>query len=577
VAPSSLKTVGKRLFLPHRLRQLFAALNTYYERNHCTPSFRTVSYLHRIREYISSREASLTSASLVPLTEHTLPPAKYEFATVCENWARSYNLDIFNDLAEPFQTQPAPLVPVHQGGAEVPVHQGKFEPVQQAIDESSYNPPQQEHASNLPNLPALEGSHQPLSIEAAQPLTTAIEPTADLDLVSRDRTPETSAALIQLPPTPPSHEVTLHNVPLEAESKEITLADASPKVPQFYSARDPSAQSASESSQPDHSDISSNELDQAFGTLNIMSPGNPPAQPERLPEFNAAMADELQRLGAEMDQMRSERYAESLEVQNLRAIQAANAQALQHAEANFREESLCRKELEDAATAKPRISAQPLSGLASFRHAPSKGKLPDIGKAGPSNWNQAQQAAAPTYQTAPHRTGIYPNQFSTWQPPDLSSNPFLRAPCQPQWAAPPAAPPAAPHAAPPARPPNADFLTEISQLQVLFAKNQHAVNEQILGTLATQAAAPASRSVTALKASDIGMFEPTAQPDADAAIVFLDNIRDAVKQYSEERVMRTMKRCCTNAVALNWLTGLNEADRDCHGSVSWPGWQPSFL
>jgi hypothetical protein len=90
MAPSSSKMVGKRLFLPHRLRQLFAALNTYYERNHCTPSFHTVSYLHRIREYISSREASLTSASLVPLTEHTLPPAEYEFATVCENWASSF-------------------------------------------------------------------------------------------------------------------------------------------------------------------------------------------------------------------------------------------------------------------------------------------------------------------------------------------------------------------------------------------------------------------------------------------------------------------------------------------------------
>jgi hypothetical protein len=80
-----------------------------------------------------------------------------------------------------------------------------------------------------------------------------------------------------------------------------------------------------------------------------MFPGNPPAQHERQPEYNAAMADELQRLRAEMDQLRSALHTESMGLQNLRAMQVANVEALQRAEANFVEESRRRKELEDAA------------------------------------------------------------------------------------------------------------------------------------------------------------------------------------------------------------------------------------
>jgi hypothetical protein len=68
------------------------------------------------------------------------------------------------------------------------------------------------------------------------------------------------------------------------------------------------------------------------------------------------------------------------------------------------------------------------------------------------------------------------------------------------------------------------------------------------------------RQLPALKASDIGLFEPAAQPDAAAAILFIDNFNDAVKQYGEERVLLVMKRCCNNAVALSWLTSLSEDD-----------------
>jgi hypothetical protein len=71
----------------------------------------------------------------------------------------------------------------------------------------------------------------------------------------------------------------------------------------------------------------------------------------------------------------------------------------------------------------------------------------------------------------------------------------------------------------------------------------------------------APRAPLTLKATNIGMFEPTGMPDAAAAILFIDNFNDAVKQYGEDRVLLIMKRCCNNAIALSWLTSLSEADR----------------
>jgi hypothetical protein len=108
--------------------------------------------------------------------------------------------------------------------------------------------------------------------------------------------------------------------------------------------------------------------------------------------------------------------------------------------------------------------------------------------------------------------------------------------------------------------PNTDLLAELARLQTLFTANQHAVNEQLLNRLpVTQ---NAGRYLPALKASDIGLFEPAAQPNTSAAILFIDNFNDAVKQYGEDRVLLIMKRCCGNAVALSWLTSLSEDDRN---------------
>jgi hypothetical protein len=97
---------------------------------------------------------------------------------------------------------------------------------------------------------------------------------------------------------------------------------------------------------------------------------------------------------------------------------------------------------------------------------------------------------------------------------------------------------------------------------VLFASNQHSVNEQILHRLAPNA----GRHLPALKTSDIDLFEPVAQPDAAAAILFIDTFNDAVRQYGEDRVLLIMKRCCNNAVALSCLTSVSEDD--CNGLIT---------
>jgi hypothetical protein len=161
-----------------------------------------------------------------------------------------------------------------------------------------------------------------------------------------------------------------------------------------------------------------------------------------------------------------------------------------------------------------------------------------------------QQPPAPAYQPS----GLYPaTQFSTYQPPDLASNPFLRVPGQPQYTV------------PPAIATRAVLLTEISQLQVLFARNQHAVNQQILDRLTAPAhavAAQGPRPLPCIKASDVGMFNPTSVPEAAAAILFIDKIHDAVKQYGEDRTLLVLKRCCNNDIASSWLTGLDAQDWD---------------
>jgi hypothetical protein len=168
---------------------------------------------------------------------------------------------------------------------------------------------------------------------------------------------------------------------------------------------------------------------------------------------------------------------------------------------------------------------------------------------GPSNWQNSQQP--PDFQqpavanpSQPYYSA--PNFTSRPLVPDPASNPFLRVAGQQQWIPPPQ--------------PNSDLLTELTKLQALFAHNQHTVNEQILAKL--DSPAPTTGSSGALKVADIGTFEVIDMPDPANAILFIDNIRDAVKQYGEARTLLAIKRCCNNAVSQGWLTSLDEKDRD---------------
>jgi hypothetical protein len=493
VAPPSTKTVAKRLFLPHRLRQLFSSLSSYYERTNTVPSLRIGSYLHRLGAYISSREASLTSASLVPLTEGNLSTTEFDFTVACEDWARSYNLDIFNDLVAPFQTRPAPSVPVHQGEAELPLHQGNpgplqvpapLAPVQQAgevipvqqgnlVPSGQVGPPepaQPDRLAILQDLPALEASIPPLSI--GPPLETlAIEPSSELDLVIPDCSPLLQPALIPLPASPPSVEITLHDCPVEAKSTEILIPDAPSQTLALFPPKEALPYQESESSRETHSEVSSAALGRTFESLNItMSPGNPvTVPPGAQPEYNAAIADELRRLRAEMDQIRTDRLAESQELDRLRSLQVANFHALERAETQFQEESRRRQQLEDIAAHAARAPTTATGGLDSSRHAPNKGKVPALGEAGSSNWQSKPHPKGPAYsnesyqytpQVAPPNPGFYTNPQPYFQPPpDLATNPFLRAPQQTIRAQPPPAQPAP------------DLLSKLTRLQTLFANS----------------------------------------------------------------------------------------------------------
>jgi hypothetical protein len=371
VAPNpSPKAVGKRLFIPHRLRQLFSSVTAYYQRADASPSHRIGSYLHRIANYISPQEARLTSASQVPLSSTTLPQPEYDFTTACEAWARSFDLNIFNDLLQPFQTHP--LIPVHQ--AQQPVHQAQ-QPVHQAQEPV--------HQALLQDLPALEGPQQTLRIEP---------PVADdLDIVLRDPTPVVEPTRIPLPPSPPSVELALHDCPVEPVSQEIVIPDAAP----IHEPREPASSVATEST-----DI----LDHTFRGLeldNTMSPGQPqpfgqaPAASQP-PEHNTEMASELQLLRTEMENMRLAHESDSSELRRLWDINQSNEQALKRAELAYKEEVHRRQALEtEAARASQRKAPAAPLGLASSRHAP-----PGLGEPGPSNWQGSHRP-----------TGLFPTQM----------------------------------------------------------------------------------------------------------------------------------------------------------------------
>jgi hypothetical protein len=130
--------------------------------------------------------ARRTSASQVPLSSTTVPQAEFDFTAACEAWARSFDLDIFNDLLQPFQTHPP--IPVHQATIQQPVHQAR-QPVHQA-QQPVHQARQPVHQAPLQDFPALEGPQQTLRIEP--PVTD------DLDIVLRDVTPVVQPTALEI-------------------------------------------------------------------------------------------------------------------------------------------------------------------------------------------------------------------------------------------------------------------------------------------------------------------------------------------------------------------------------------------
>jgi hypothetical protein len=558
VAPPTSKAVGKRPFLPHRLRQLFSSITAYYERTHSSPSLRIGSYLHRISNYISPREATLTSASLVPLTTEAIIQTEYDFTVACESWASSWDLDIFNDLSQPFQTRPwAPVqqdgtqVPVQQGIIQVPVHQGISDTLAPVHQEELEIPVHQAIPSLLQNLPAIEAPHQPLGIELPRQ--------DEFDIVLRDHTQAVQPARIPLPPSPPSVELSLHDCPVEAENREIVLLDA----PLSYPPRETDSVASTEST---------DFLEHTFQDLDItMSPAQPQTQPQAQPQAVVqpqapeipTMADELEHIRNEMDQMRLARESDLLEIRRLYEVNHTQDQALKRTEHSYSEEVRRLERALEAASAQAPRPPEP-TGLAASQHAPL---APALGEPGPSNWQnpRPQPAQSGFFNPQPPQNvfSTQPTQAARFNPPDPRPAPPPRPRASayphfqvPQWTAPPQ--------------PNTELLTELTRLQALFAANQHAVNEQLLARTAEPR--KTARDFTTLKAADIGLFEPDAQPDPAAAMLFIDHIHDAVKQYGAERVLLVLKRCCNNKVALHWLTSLSEAHRD-ELITSVPAWE----
>jgi hypothetical protein len=136
------------------------------------------------------------------------------------------------------------------------------------------------------------------------------------DIVLRDPTPVERAAQIPLPP--PSVELALHDGTVESVSREIVL----PEAISTYQLREPASSVATEST---------NILEHTFHEDITMSPAQPHSN-SQAPDPNAQMANNLQRLRAEMETMRLAHENDNTELYRLWDVNQANEQALKRAE-----------------------------------------------------------------------------------------------------------------------------------------------------------------------------------------------------------------------------------------------------
>jgi hypothetical protein len=111
---------------------------------------------------------------------------------------------------------------------------------------------------------------------------------------------------------------------------------------------------------------------------------------------------------------------------------------------------------------------------------------------------------------------------------------------------------------PPPSPPQSYHTTLLEQLtrfHMDYVHNQARNDERILHHL------PQNKGMgSVLKATDVGIFEPKAMPDSEAAMDFIDNFRGAAIHYGEEWTMADLRKCCKNKIAHDWLAGMKEYD-----------------
>ena len=124
---------------------------------------------------------------------------------------------------------------------------------------------------------------------------------------------------------------------------------------------------------------------------------------------------------------------------------------------------------------------------------------------------------------------------------------------------------------------NADMIKEMKDSRETQVAQYEAVrvqNENLIVTLTrSRTASPARPATTVtvdnanlmltkeLKASDIGSFKPLDLADATSTQLFIDEIDDAVKHYTEARVIMALHKCLRNDLACQWFSSLSYAEK----------------
>jgi hypothetical protein len=411
-----------------------------------------------------------------------------------------------------------------------------------------------------------------------------IEPpvTIDSDLVLRDPTPAEQAARIALLPSPPSVELALYDCPVEPVSQEIVIPDAVPTTttpPPIPFSEEITLNDAPPQAdrQPSYepSDIEHNHwaeshehipsLARQFEGLLVgstppnqwnteHSPHDPypsstssrPSYPSGFTDIDADMSADRQR-DPPLAEAGPSNYGRSQE----RAPPGPTARGQYWAQA---EESNPSQFFRPATHFNTRDGTQyPYTPYAPHQARPTptqtlQAENEQLRKAIEAERQMRRDAEARLQQQA--GTGPAPVRFQETRLGGLQ---------QPQYE-----PARAQEDDPPQEQPMAhqqyqtNLLEQLAQLQIRLA------NDRLDPRPNT-----GPRSPSNLKPADIGYFEPNAMPDSEAAINFIENIKDAVIHYGETSTLAVLRKCCHNDIARAWVASLKDADRTGIARSTW--------